>query len=163
MDRAGGATWAWPEALIGFGLLIFAGLVLWSTSQIPVSPLYAKVGPTIFPYITAAGLVVFAMLLIVQAARGGWQADEEKDVPIDWRALAFVAAGLIVNVVLIVPLGFTAASTAMFVLITHAFGSRKILRDAALGFAIAIIAYFGFAKLLGVNIGAGLIEGLLGG
>lgn len=163
MDRGGRATWAWPEAMIGFGLLIFAGLVLWSTTQIPVSPLYAKIGPTIFPYITATGLTLFALLLIVQAARGGWQPEEEKEVPIDWRALGFVAAGLVVNVVLIVPLGFTVASTAMFVLITYGFGSRKILRDVALGFAIAIIAYFGFAKLLGVNIGAGLIEGLLGG
>jgi len=64
---------------------------------------------------------------------------------------------------LIVPLGFTAASTAMFVLITYGFGSRNIMRDVAIGFVVAIIAYFGFAKLLGVNIGAGLIEGLLGG
>jgi putative tricarboxylic transport membrane protein len=163
MNRAGSATWAWPEALIGFGLLVFAGLVLWSTSQIPVSPLYAKVGPTIFPYLTAAGLALFAVLLIVQAARGGWQPEEEKEVSIDWRALSIVAVGLLVNVVLIVPLGFTAASTAMFVLITYAFGSRSIVRNAALGFAIAIVAYFGFAKLLGVNIGAGPIERLFGG
>src|SRR5215207_7465372 len=103
MNRAGGGTWAWPEALIGFGMLIFAALVLWSTTQIPVSPLYSKIGPTIFPYITAAGLAVFAVLLIVQAARGGWQPDEEKDVAVDWRALGFVAAGLLFNVALIVP------------------------------------------------------------
>src|SRR5215216_1713581 len=143
MNRAGGATWAWPEALIGFGLLIFAALVLWSTSQIPVSPLYSKIGPTIFPYITAGGLALLAVLLIIEAARGGWQPEEEKEVPIDWRALAFVVAGLIVNVALIVPLGFILASTGMFVLIAYGFGSTRVLFDAAVGFAVALVAYFG--------------------
>jgi putative tricarboxylic transport membrane protein len=162
MNRAGGGTWAWPEALIGFGLLIFAVLVLWSTTQIPVSPLYSKIGPTVFPYITAAGLALFAVLLIIQAARGGWQPDEEKEVAIDWRALAFVCAGLVVNVALIVPLGFILASTAMFVLVAYGFGDRQVVRNAGIGFAIALVAYFGFAKFLGVNIGAGWLEQLLG-
>jgi putative tricarboxylic transport membrane protein len=99
----------------------------------------------------------------VQAARGGWQPAEEKEVALDWRALLFVVAGLVANVALIVPLGFTGASTILFVLVAYGFGSRKPLRDAAIGFAVALVAYFGFAKLLGVNIGAGLIEGLLGG
>jgi putative tricarboxylic transport membrane protein len=162
MNRTGGARWAWPEAAIGIGLLVFAALVLWATSQIPVSPLYAKIGPTIFPYITAGGLTVFAVLMIVEATRGGWQPEEEKEVPIDWRALAFVVAGLVVNVVLIVPLGFILASTAMFVLIAYGFGSTRVGWDAAVGFAVALVAYFGFAKFLGVNIGAGWFEQLLG-
>jgi len=49
------------------------------------------------------------------------------------------------------------------VLIAYGFGSRRPLRDAALGFAVALAAYFGFATLLGVNIGAGIVERLLGG
>ena len=162
MNRAGGGTWAWPEALIGFGLLIFAALVLWSATQIPVSPLYSKIGPTVFPYITAAGLALFAILMIVQAARGGWQPDEEKDVAIDWRALGFVAAGLVFNVALIVPLGFILASTGMFVLVAYGFGDRQVVRNAGIGLAIALVAYFGFATVLGVNIGAGYFERLLG-
>jgi putative tricarboxylic transport membrane protein len=151
------------EALIGFGLLLFAGLVLWQTLSIPVSPMYAQVGPTVFPYITTAGLAVFAVLLLVQAARGGWQPDEEKEVALDWKAVAFVTAGLIANVALIGPLGFSAASTIMFVLVAYGFGSRRPIRDAGIGLALALAAYFGFAKALGVNIGAGVIENLLGG
>ena len=150
------------EALIGFGLLLFAGLTLWQTLSIPVSPMYAQVGPRVFPYITTAGLALFAVLLLVQAARGGWQPEEEKEVVLDWRAVAFVAAGLVANVALIGPLGFSAASTAMFVLVSHGFGSRRPLRDVAIGLGLALAAYFGFARALGVNIGAGLIENLLG-
>lgn len=163
----GHARPAVPEVLIALGCLIFAGVVLWQTLAIPVSPMYAKVGPTVFPYMTAGGLGVLGALLLVQAWRGGWQPAEEADVPVDWRAVGFVAAGLVANVALIGPLGFTAASVLMFVLIAHGFGSRRPLRDAGLGFALALAAYFGFAKALGVNIGAGLIEnvleGLLGG
>src|SRR5688572_27990882 len=125
---------ALPEAAIGVGLLIFAGIVLLQIRAIPVSPIYAQVGPTIFPYATAAGLAVLAVLLIVQALRGGWQPDDEKSVALDWRAIAFVATGLVVNVATITWIGFTLASTLMFVLIAHGFASRTPLRDAAIGF-----------------------------
>ena len=152
---------AMPEFLIGLGLLACAAVVLWQTLSIPVSPLYSKVGPTVFPYMTTAGLVVLAVLLIVAAARGGWQPDEEKETPTDWKALAFVAAGLIANVLLIQPLGFTAASVVMFVLVCFGFGSRHPLRDVLIALVLALAAYFGFARALGVNIGAGLVENLL--
>ena len=162
-ERTQPSALALPELLIGLGMLAFAALALWQTWAIPASPLYATVGPTVFPYVTTAGLALLGALLVVQALRGGWQPEEEKVVALDWRALAFVVAGLAVNVVTISWLGFTLASTAMFVLIARGFGSRMPIRNAAIGFAVALIAYFGFAKLLGVNIGAGWFERLLGG
>ena len=152
---------AMPEFLIGLGLLACAAVVLWQTLSIPVSPLYSKVGPTVFPYMTTAGLAGLAVLLMAAAARGGWQPDEEKETPTDWKALAFVAAGLVANVLLIQPLGFTAASVVMFVLVCFGFGSRHPLRDVLIALVLALAAYFGFARALGVNIGAGLIENLL--
>jgi putative tricarboxylic transport membrane protein len=152
---------AMPELLIGLGLLASAAVVLWQTLAIPVSPMYSKVGPTVFPYMTVAGLGVLAVLLMVAAARGGWQPADEKETPTDWKALAFVAAGLVANVLLIQPLGFTAASVVMFVLVCFGFGSRRPLRDALIALVLALAAYFGFARALGVNIGAGIIENAL--
>lgn len=160
-SQEAGPRLAMPEFLIGLGLLACAAGVLWQTLEIPVSPMYSKVGPTVFPYMTMAGLAVLAILLIVAAARGGWQPDEEKETPTDWKALAFVAAGLAANVLLIGPLGFTAASVVMFVLVCFGFGSRRPLRDALIALVLALAAYFGFARALGVNIGAGVIENVL--
>ncbi len=155
--------WALPETLISAGLLLFALLVLWQTSQIPVSPLYAKVGPTVLPYMVAGGLVILSGGLLAAAARGGWQPAEEKEQALEWRGVGFVVLGLVLNVLLIGPLGFTAASTLLFVLVAYGFGSRRVLRDALIGLALALTAYFGFAQALGMNIGAGYVERLLGG
>jgi len=149
---------AWPETLIGLGLLGVAGVVWWQTAAIATSPLYAKVGPRVFPYLTAIGLAVLAAAMVVAGLRGGWQTDEERAVATDWRAVGFVAAGLLCNVVLIGPAGFTLASVVMFVLVAHGFGSRAPLRDGAIALVFALAAYFGFAKALGVNIGAGPLE-----
>ena len=161
--RGGARAMATPEIVIGLGMLAFAALLLWQAIEIPVSPLYAKIGPSLFPYFASGGFAVLACLLLVQALRGGWQPDEEKEVALDWRALAFVIAGLVANVALISFFGFTVASTVLFVLVAYGFGSRRPLRDSGIGFAVALASYFGFAKALGVNIGAGVVERLLGG
>jgi putative tricarboxylic transport membrane protein len=146
------------ETIIALGVLALAVVIFWQAMSVPVSPLYAKVGPTVFPIITALGLAVLGVLLLVEAFRGGWQTEEEKEVKPDLPALLWVAAGLVLNVALIVPAGFTIASVILFVCVARGFSSKAILRDAAIGAAFALIAYFGFAKTLGINIGSGLVE-----
>jgi putative tricarboxylic transport membrane protein len=152
---------ALPETVLGLGVVLVALLAVWQTASIPVSPLYSKVGPTIFPYIASVLLLVLGALLTLQGLGGGWQPEDEKEVPLDWKAMAFVGAGLFANVVLIGPLGFTIASTVMFTLIAWGFGSRTPWRDAPIGFVLALAAYFGFATGLGVNIGRGPLEGAI--
>jgi putative tricarboxylic transport membrane protein len=146
------------ETLIGAGVLVLAGVVYWQTALIPVSPVYAKVGPTVVPAMTAAGLAVLAILLLVEAARGGWRSQIERELVIDRVALAWIAAGLVLNVLLIGPMGFTLAAIVLFVCVARAFGSRALLRDAAIAALFALFAYFGFARTLGIDIGAGAIE-----
>jgi putative tricarboxylic transport membrane protein len=149
---------ALPELLIGLGLLAGTAVALRQTLAIPVSPLYSKVGPTVFPFLTVGGLGVLSALLILRALRGGWQDPEEAQIAPDSAALAVIAAGLVANVVLIGPLGFTVASTVLFALIARGFGSRRPARDLGLGLVLSLAAFFGFAEALGVNIGAGPVE-----
>lgn len=146
------------ELAIGAGMTGLAIVVLWQAWSIPVSPIYAKVGPTIVPVLTGFALLAFGIALLISALRGGWQTEEEKEFTPDKVALGWVLAGLALNVITIGPLGFTLASILLFTCVTRAFGSRQILRDAAIGAAFALIAYLGFAKTLNINIGAGLIE-----
>lgn len=154
------------ELIIALGVLVLAGVVYWETLQIPVSPIYAKVGPTVVPTLCAIGLGLLGVMLLIEALRGGWQDPIERGLQIDNRALLWIVAGLVLNVLLIETAGFTLASIILFVCVARGFGSRAIVRDALIAAAFALIAYFGFAKTLGINIGAGLIEnaieGLLG-
>ncbi len=153
------------ETLIALGVLALAAVFYWQTLAIPVSPLYARVGPTVIPMIAATGLAACGFALLVQALRGGWQENDEKEIMQDKRALVLLVAGLLSNMLLIGPAGFTIASTIMFTLTARAFGSKNSLRDMGVGFGLALVAYLGFARALGINIGAGppeqLIESLI--
>ena len=161
-DRAARAPRpALGETLIAIGVLVLAGIIYWQAIAIPVSPIYAQVGPAAVPLIAATGLGLLGLLLLISALRGGWQIEEEKEVAPDYPALAWVAAGLVLNVLLIGPAGFTLASIILFVCVARGFGSRRIVRDALIGAAFALIAYFGFAKTLGINIGSGIVENFL--
>jgi putative tricarboxylic transport membrane protein len=148
------------QIALSIGVLALAGIVAQQTTVIPVSPIYAKVGPTVFPWMVAGGLGLLGLALLVQAVRGGWSTDDDA-VAVDWRALGWVLAGLVLNVVLIGPAGFIIASTLLFCCIARAFGSTRPLRDALVAIVFAAITYVGFARILGINIGAGLLERFL--
>jgi len=156
-----GDGWLRPaigETIIAAGVLVLAAVIVWQTAIIPVSPIYAKVGPTIVPYITALGLAGLGLLLLYSALKGGWQPEEEKASTPDRVALAWVAAGLVLNVLLISWAGFTIASVILFVCVARGFGSKAIVRDTLVAAAFALVAYFGFAQTLGINIGSGIVE-----
>ena len=71
--------------------------------------------------------------------------------------VALVAAALILDVVLMPPLGFVAASAVMFTLVATAFGSRRFVRDAALGLAFAAAIYLVFVPGLGLHLPIGSV------
>ena len=146
------------EWLIALGVLGLAGVIYWQAASIPVSPIFSRIGPTVVPYLLSLAMALLGIFLVIAAARGGWQPEEEQEVASDRIALGWVALGLLLNVSLIGTLGFTLASILMFVCIARGFGSRKLLRDATIAALFALIAYFGFAKALGINIGSGLLE-----
>ena len=148
------------QIILSIGVLALAGIIAQQTTVIPVSPLYAKVGPTIFPWIVSAGLGLLGLLLLVAALAGGWPVEDD-ETRVDWRALGWLLAGLIANVVLIGPLGFILASTLLFCCVARAFSSTQLVRDAAIAFVFSALTYVGFARILGINIGAGLIERFL--
>lgn len=149
-----------PETLLALGIVALGLLALFETTRIPVSPMYAQVGPTLVAYVASALLIVLGIALLVQSWRGEWaSAPEESETPLDLRALGWLLLGLVLNIGLIGPLGFIPASVLLFTCTARAFGSRHPGRDALIGFVFAATAYFGFAQLLGINIGAGLLEG----
>ncbi len=153
-----------PDLAAGLFVLLLGALCLWQAGIIPATPLYAQVGPKFVPYLVGGLVVLIGLGLTVQALRGGWSAEMEdvRDAPpTNWRALGLVGAGLLANLLLIDWLGFVFAATAQFVLVAAGFGSRRPGRDLLIGLAVTLSAFLAFDKLLGVNIGAGILEGIL--
>src|SRR5262245_48782509 len=151
-----------PETFVGLGVIALAVFIVADTTLAPVGPAYGTVGPTAFPYGTGAALLVLGALFAVAGWRGGWrdpEAEAELGAP-HLDRLFWVALGLLLNVVLIPWLGFTLSSTILFVCIARGFGSRQLIRDLVIGFLLALVSYVGFAKLLAIKLGEGVIERL---
>lgn len=150
------------EALVALGVIALSAVAFEETWRIPVSPAYAQVGPTVMALAASGMMLALGIALLLQALSGAWVASEEEALTdFQPRQLTWVLLGLVLNVGLIGILGFIPASTLLFICVARAFGSRNMLRDAAIGLAFAAVAYFGFARALGINIGSGsLWEGL---
>ena len=132
----------------------------WQTAIIPTGGGYAQVGPTVVPWIVVTMIAVLGAAITIQAATGWWLVEAQR-APLHTRSLIWIGIALALNLLLISSLGFILASTAMFLCAARAFGSTHPLRDAAIGFSLAAIAFMGFDRLLGYEIGSGLIENLL--
>jgi putative tricarboxylic transport membrane protein len=146
--------------IVGAAIFLLSGVLAWRTALIPSGAIYAEIGPTIVPWIVTALLGVLGIAIVLEAYFGFWHVDNEHG-EFDRTSLAWVALGLGLNVALISVLGFILSSSVLFVCTARAFGSARPLRDAGIGFALALTAYAGFDRLLGYQIGNGLIENLI--
>ena len=145
------------------GLLLAAVgiLIAWSTSQMRVPPMHAKVGPQVFPYFAAVALLVVGACFIVQAMRSGSEklvADTDRT---EWGSLAFIVAGFLFQIIFIKTLGFILSSTVLFVAVAMGFGSRQYVRDTIVALILSAAAYFAFTKLLNLQLPAGFFGGLI--
>jgi putative tricarboxylic transport membrane protein len=145
------------------GLGVFAAVV---TARLPGEGGYAGIGPNFIPAVVAAGLLATGGWLLWEALAGGWRnrAEPEAGAEHAFHAAAFgwITAGLFAHMALIGWAGFVLAGAALFPCVARAFGSRRIARDAALGFALALAVFLFFVKLLNVNLPAGWLQPLLG-
>ena len=157
------------EILLGLGLVALGLFFAIETTEIKVAPIYAKVGPTVFPWIVAGALIVLGVLFAVQAWRQGQRSPSPGPIPgqgypatppappSDWRALAVISAGLLLQVVLFRTLGFVITATILFMAVTFAFGSRQYLRNAVVAVLLAVVVYIGFTRGLRLQLPSGLL------
>jgi putative tricarboxylic transport membrane protein len=143
------------EAILG-GVVLGLGLfIAIETSMLEVAASNAAIGPRLFPFLIAAGLVIVGGLVLRQAFFG--HIAHEGGFELDWRAVALVGGGLIVQFLLLESLGWIIATTLLFVATTLAFGSRRLLIDAALGIALSGFAFISFNYGLGLDLPVGTV------
>lgn len=145
---------------IGLGLIAIASVIGFETMQMRVPPSYARVGPQIFPYIIALGMVLTGAFIAWKSYRGGDEVIDEVE-PTDWKNVGIILLGLIAHMNLLRPAGFVPAGVVLFMSVTFAFGSRRFGRDAMIGFFLVLFAYIGFTYGLGLQLPPGILKGLL--
>ena len=148
--------------LLGLGLfVVYQGYTI-AAEQIA----YARVGPQVFPYVIGAALILIGGLLARDALKGSWsviwaEAGDGSSGNLEFRrrllSVGMVALGLVLNVLLIAPLGFVVASSAMFALTTRAFGSRRLLFDLLIAIIFSGAIFLTFTYALGLPLPAGTL------
>jgi putative tricarboxylic transport membrane protein len=124
------------------------------------------IGPKPVPIVLGVLLLVVAVLYAVDVARGGTgEAEEGEDVdvtsPVDWRTVLTLIAAFVVNLALIEPLGWVISGTLLFWGSAFALGSRHHVRNLVIAVALSLITFYAFAIGLGVNLPAGVLQGIL--
>ena len=124
------------------------------------------VGPKAIPYAIGVALLVGAVWLAVDVLRGGRGEQESgEDVDLshgsDWRTLAIMFGAFLVNVVLIERAGWPVTGAVLFFGCAYALGSRRIVRDVVLAFALSIGSWYGFVLGLDIDLPVGVLNGIL--
>ncbi|HMR33381.1 MAG TPA: tripartite tricarboxylate transporter TctB family protein [Geminicoccaceae bacterium] len=150
------------EALLGGGVLALGIFVAVETTQLRVGPSHATVGPTLFPYLIAAGLLVIGAMVLYQAFFG--HVAHERGLELDFTAVGLICIGLLLQIVLVERLGWIVSTTLLFTIVARAFGSRRLVVDLAIGLALAVLSYVVFNWALGLTLPMGsVLESLTAG
>lgn len=153
-------TW---QTAIGATALVVGALLAWGATGISSQAGYQGVGPNFLPWVVSVVLMLCGALLVWEARSGGYR---EMEAPSgaergDWRALAWVSAGVLANAALITVIGFVLSCTLCFMLAVRGLrlsegrgsgGGRTIALDFVTGFLIAAPTFWLFTKLLAINL-----------
>ena len=151
------------QTLIGIGALAVSAVLAVGALDIPSDAGYQGVGPNFLPWVVAVALLVCGAWLVWDARHGGWRDVEppsggERG---DWRAFAWVSAGILLNALLITTIGFVLACTLCFALAVRGLRSsegrpagdvRQSVIDVVTGALIALPVFWLFTKLLAINL-----------
>ncbi|MFI6328232.1 tripartite tricarboxylate transporter TctB family protein [Micromonospora chersina] len=124
------------------------------------------IGPKPVPILLGVLLLVIAVIYAVDVARGGAgepEAGEDVDLslPIDWRTVLLLVGAFLVNAVLIDRLGWVISGTILFWGSAYALGNRHYVRNLLIAVALSLITFYTFAIGLGVDLPAGVLQGIL--
>jgi putative tricarboxylic transport membrane protein len=156
------------DMLLSLGVMALGVVAAVVAFRLPSAGGYARVGPNVMPLVVSFGLIALGALLLFEVRTGGWRARTPDDpaergehafVP---SAFGWVTAGLFAQMALINTAGFVLAAGVLFACVARGFGSRRWLRDTALGLLLGLGVFLFFVRFLNVNLPAGWLGSLLG-
>ena len=152
--------------------IVFILLALWvgfQTTQIPEKLVSNEPGPKLFPYISAIGMIVMAVLSMI--FDGKKEAEENKNGAAPYldaagrKRLALIMVECIVFCIAMNVIGFWITSMIgmmMYILTLKADKKINFVFAIVLSIALGSICYFGFTKGFNIPLPKGLIWNAIG-
>ncbi len=165
------ATVKKEERIAAVIMAAFSLAYIYGAFLIPSPMLKQQVGPSVFPKIVGALMLLLSIVYIVQQVLGKIKedaaraeiigAEEKVETKADWKTMGIMIALMIAYALAFEPLGYAITTFLVFTAGAFILDRKHMVRDTI----IAAIAGFGlyavFAYLLRVNLPPGLL-GLLG-
>ena len=132
----------------------------------PVTSSNDPLGPRPVPMVLGVLLIVTAVIYAVDVWRGGvGEAEGGEDIEpgsrADWKTVSLLILVFGTSALLVNPLGWVITGSLLFWGCAFALGNRHHIRGLAIGIALALITFYGFAIGLGVSLPAGILKGIL--
>jgi len=139
--------------------------------RVSAGPSAQNVGEWVFPSLVGFAGVVVAWLFVYETRRrsahaqgqGSWGVQERslargRALGANRRALLWTAGGPLLFLATLNLAGFIIASTLLFICVATAFGSRRLLRNAAVAVVLSAVLYVAFTRGLGLALPAGALH-----
>ena len=143
--------------VIALVMAAIAAVIIWQTSMMRVPPIQAKVGPQVFPYVIAGGLLLLSVGTVVSALRGSFP-PRERD---NYGPMLWIIGGLVGQMLLIGWAGFSIGTAVLFAFTAKGFGRGPLWQTIPIGILFSLIVWFIFARGLQLSLPAGPLERLL--
>ncbi len=143
--------------VIAAGLALVAAVIAWQTARMPVTAQYARIGPTAFPYVIAAGLAVLAVATAISGWRGRFPEREADRLP----PMLWIIGGLAAQMLTLRMFGFSVATGLLFALAARGFGRGPLWMTIPIGIAFSFVLWLLFARGLQLSLPAGPLERLV--
>jgi putative tricarboxylic transport membrane protein len=156
------------DVILSVGVIALGVAAAGVALSLPNAGGYSRIGPNVIPVVVSFGLIVLGGVLLFECFTGGWRARTPDD-PAERGEHAFlpsafwwVSGGLFAQMALIHTAGFVLAAAALFGCVARGFGSRRFLRDGAIGLLLGLCVFLFFVQFLNVNLPAGWLQPILG-
>lgn len=155
--------------IMGIVFILLAVWVVYQTGQIPEKLVSNEPGPKLFPYISAAGMVVMAVLSMIFDGRKEAEDNKNGAAPYldaaGWKRLALIMVECIVFCVAMNFIGFWITSMVgmmMFIQTLKADKKINLVFAIVLSIALGSLCYFGFTKGFNIPLPKGVLWNMIG-
>ena len=142
--------------------LILAGAYFYATEKLPSLEIGDPLGPKAFPRLLGVGLLITAVVLLLEILRGRKAAPKPAVAPEAGAGGSIIVVGAValwtlLYFIMFERLGYVLATSIYLLVLTNYFNRGKRIANVATSILFSVISYLMFTKLLGVNLPPGIL------